>query len=639
MADAESNTTCMLHQALRDELLKVVQSGGQLRRRLPPWGRIHIDRHLPFLCVYRRPPGGEDPGTARLLYGEAAYLLAPGDPPCHERLNALIRAIVSVQREHCGSFVLLEIWADNAQADAAADDAPPAAGFRLVAPRSGAPVTTLEVLEQALLRVRLRHQPATVEVEYGGKCAPPGMKPLLTVAQQRALGCVLLGVAVKPVYRDPDSGELYPFALRTIHRGLSRALKQGIYEYLRSQGRQRPAHYLALGRRAMTRAVWESDRRLAAIGDQFDLLLHVTPVNSRSAWYEFKRRRYQHPPEFHYRPRTVDPALLKRELYRIPLEHIEDPTLSRMFEEKRQELDRKLGLLGDRGRREFLYGSMQVFGIPDDELLATARHILQRVPPHTHDDRRSRGLDAQAFAREARRELAHYRKRLPELAARVEVRDDVAGLIVSRGHLLVGSDTTVGAKRVDASIQHEVGTHLVTYYNGLAQPLRQLHVGLAGYDETQEGLAVLSEYLVNGLSRPRLRTLAGRVLAVDCLAGGADFVTTFRCLEQEYGFGDYQAYTIAMRVYRGGGLTKDVVYLRGFMELLAYLARGGSLETLLLGKFALRQVPWVEELRWRQVLKAPVLQPRYLEEAASRQRLQQLQEGVTLSELVEEIAA
>ena len=33
--------------------------------------------------------------------------------------------------------------------------------------------------------------------------------------------------------------------------------------------------------------------------------------------------------------------------------------------------------------------------------------------------------------------------------------------------------------------------------------------GLTGYDTLQEGLAVLSEYLVGGLSRPRLRLLGG----------------------------------------------------------------------------------------------------------------------------------
>ncbi len=630
---------CPLDQRVIESLLSTVRSGGRLRRPLPAWGRIHIDRHLPYLCVYRRPPRGGDPGTARLLFGEPAYLLAPGEAVCHAALRSLVADIAATQREHCGAFVLLELWAEDMDTAAPLETgagAPPA--FRLVAPRRGAPTTTLEVLEQALLRIRMRGRGATVTVDYGGRCAPPGMRPLLTAAQQKTLGCVLLGVAVAPVYRAAD-GSLYPFALRLVHRGLSRALKQGVHEYLRPLGERRPVHYLALGRRAMTRAVWEADRRLAEIGDRFDLLLHVTPVNSASAWRAFRRSRYQRPPEFHYRPRGVDPALLKRELYRIPLERIEDPTLNRLFEDKRQELDRKLGLLGDRGRREFLYGSMQVFGVPDAGLLAAARHILARVPPHTADDRRRRSLDAGAFAREARRELARYRRRLPGLAARVEVRDDVAGLIVSGGHLLVGRDASVAERRVAASIHHEVGTHLVTYYNGLAQPLRQLHVGLAGYDETQEGLAVLAEYLVGGLSRPRLRTLAGRVLAVDALVRGADFIETFRLLHDKHDFGAQTAYTIAMRVHRGGGLTKDQVYLRGFRDLLTHLGRGGRFETLLLGKFSLRQVPWIEELRWRQVLNPPALQPTYLAEPDARQRLEAVRSGLALEQLVKEITA
>ncbi len=38
-------------------------------------------------------------------------------------------------------------------------------------------------------------------------------------------------------------------------------------------------------------------------------------------------------------------------------------------------------------------------------------------------------------------------------------------------------------------------------------------IGLAGYEETQEGLAVLAEFLVGGLSPHRLRQLAVRVVA------------------------------------------------------------------------------------------------------------------------------
>ena len=52
-----------------------------------------------------------------------------------------------------------------------------------------------------------------------------------------------------------------------------------------------------------------------------------------------------------------------------------------------------------------------------------------------------------------------------------------------------------------ALLHHEVGTHLVTHVNGTHQPIKVLGVGLAGYDETQEGLAVLAEYLVRRTHR------------------------------------------------------------------------------------------------------------------------------------------
>ena len=123
--------------------------------------------------------------------------------------------------------------------------------------------------------------------------------------------------------------------------------------------------------------------------------------------------------------------------------------------------------------------------------------------------------------RGAEDEIARYRLLSPEFTASVSIREDLySGLLVSRGRLLVGRRTKIPAARVDALLQHEVGTHLVTYYNGRAQPFRQLDSGLAGYDGLQEGLAVLSEYLVGGLSRPRMRLLAARVIAVEQLVQG-----------------------------------------------------------------------------------------------------------------------
>ena len=114
---------------------------------------------------------------------------------------------------------------------------------------------------------------------------------------------------------------------------------------------------------------------------------------------------------------------------------------------------------------------------------------------------------------------------------------------------------------------------------------------------------MLAEYLVGGLSRPRIRLLAGRVIAAHCLITGASFIETFRTLHDGFGFNQRIAFTTTIRIYRGGGLVKDAVYLRGLVKLLKYLERGGELEPLFVGKIATDHIPIIRELQYRHVLK------------------------------------
>jgi uncharacterized protein (TIGR02421 family) len=236
----------------------------------------------------------------------------------------------------------------------------------------------------------------------------------------------------------------------------------------------------------------------------------------------------------------------------------------------------------------------------------------------------------------ARREIDFYRAQLPSFAATATVREDLfSGLLCSGGDLLIGHQTTVPARRVQALLQHEVGTHLVTYYNGLAEPFQQLHSGFAGYDALQEGLAVLSEHLVGGMSKQRMRLLAARVLAVQMLIEGAEFIDTFRALDRDHQFPQRVAYTITMRVYRGGGLTKDAVYLQGLVEILDYLKGDGQLEPLFVGKIAAEHIPLIQELQHRKVLKPPIFRPRYLDLPGVAERLDRTRNGVTVLDLIE----
>jgi uncharacterized protein (TIGR02421 family) len=176
---------------------------------------------------------------------------------------------------------------------------------------------------------------------------------------------------------------------------------------------------------------------------------------------------------------------------------------------------------------------------------------------------------------------------------------------------------------------------VLTYHNGRAQRFRLLASGLAGYDSLQEGLAVLAEYLVGGLNAPRLRLLAGRVVAARCLVDGASFVDTFRVLHHEHGFAGRIAFTITVRTHRSGGLTKDAVYLRGLRQILEYLARGGELAPLYVGKIAVEHISIIRELTWRGVLLPPPMTPRYLDDPDAQARLIDLRQGRTVVDLLQ----
>jgi hypothetical protein len=133
-----------------------------------------------------------------------------------------------------------------------------------------------------------------------------------------------------------------------------------------------------------------------------------------------------------------------------------------------------------------------------------------------------------------------------------------------------------------------------------------------------------------------MRLLAGRVVAVDMMCNGADFIESFHGLVNKYGFSQANAYSICMRVYRGGGYTKDFIYLQGLVNVLDYLAAGKQLEQLYIGKITYEHLDFIEELQWRKVLMAPRLRPRFLDNPQTASRLKQLQQGKNIIQIMRE---
>lgn len=403
-----------------------------------------------------------------------------------------------------------------------------------------------------------------------------------------------------------------PILIRLYRETLAKSLSRLFFEFLRVYTDLNATAQRLNFQQELTPLMIEIDKALAQENKKFDFLLMVTPLNAHEAWLQFRRDKYFKTPKFLYRPMHVDPDLAKRRLYSLRVEDIYDPTMAYIFRDKRTELDSMITMLADRGKDDFLHGSLQIFGNVSEKLYNSALAILMMTEPEAPVNKSEDYIDANEFAKMAREEIEFLREQDPDFGSPVRVREDISGVMVNRGALNISKEYRISRQRARALIQHEIGTHVVTYFNGRKQPLNIFSLGVPGYEELQEGLAVLSEYIVGGLTNTRLRIIAARVLAVQHMLLGNAFTETFALLVDQYGFQPQTAFQIVMRVYRGGGLTKDALYLKGIMDLLQYIKDGHNIYLLLMGKIRNDYLPIIKDLLQREVLVPPALTPRYL---------------------------
>ena len=153
--------------------------------------------------------------------------------------------------------------------------------------------------------------------------------------------------------------------------------------------------------------------------------------------------------------------------------------------------------------------------------------------------------------------------------------------------------------------QHEIGVHMLTTMNANKQPLKFLLLGTPNNVETQEGLAVLSEFLTGTMHINRLKDLAYRVIAVNMMVKGKGFREIFEHFVDHHHFTRDKAFDLTARVMRGGGFTKDYLYLRGFIKIYNQHKRGDSFEHLLIGKTSVEYSDLLKELIGRGYVKRP----------------------------------
>lgn len=621
-----------MDEATIEDVVSCLREGSAVRRDLPGGGRVHIDRSLPFLCLHELRDERPETAARHISMANAAYLLTRDVAAMVPLINAIGRAM----REAYGGFALFE-FAELEQDALLKDDSDFLPPFEIRVLSNGAPHSpdARHAFCAALAAVEPKYRtPQIEEVDTG-----TGQK----ACRERLPGLdediAWLRAEFAPIYRQPESEDVYPDLLERVVANLYDAGLQGLAAFVRGATSLRVQSHRSMGRQVLIDAVRRVDRQIDDICSAFDFLLAVTPINAQDAWTEFRDNGCAGEPRLLYRPLSIDTDRHKRELFSIQFEQLEDPVLVDLYQEKQGEIDVQLTMLQSRGTARFREASRVLYGSVEQPLKQLAQSILadtqalagRRTGPRDETET----VDCFRLKDRATEMVEDYRSSFDGFKAGIAIREDLpAGLMVSGRRLLISRHTSMPGFRVEALLSHEIGVHLLTYFNGDAQGLRLFRSGLAGYEGLQEGLAVFAEYAVGGLTATRLRLLAARVLACDAMLDGAEFSETFRLLTKDHGLSRRGAFNVALRAYRSGGLAKDAIYLRGLGEVLSHLENGGDLEPFWIGKIAGSHLPVIEELRERGLLKPIPATPAFMSRPEAKERIAAARSGLSPIDLV-----
>ncbi|MEM1002732.1 MAG: flavohemoglobin expression-modulating QEGLA motif protein [Bacteroidota bacterium] len=341
--------------------------------------------------------------------------------------------------------------------------------------------------------------------------------------------------------------------------------------------------------------LFDIDANLHRLVRSIELLNYVNPLNIAAEKKKFFSSKYNYEPQFNYPKKRFNGYKLHRLFFSQRLERIEDEDIRQLYEDIIYEYSGLIECIETIGHgRKFYFNSLKSFGTSTEKDIDNAKFILRFDDSINNPD-----LVPKYDVNEAKTVFEEFSKRYDfDYNIKISKNLSAAAMVLNNTQTLVLRKTHKYSKnQLDVLTNHEVGVHMVTTFNGLVQPLKVFSNGFPNNVETQEGLAVYSEFMSGSLTIERLKELAYRVIAVDSLIKGYSFSGTFDLLHRHHKLSRDKAFSITLRVHRGGGFTKDHLYLRGLKKVYNYAKEGKDLGVLLTGKVCMTYIPTILKLQ------------------------------------------
>ena len=339
----------------------------------------------------------------------------------------------------------------------------------------------------------------------------------------------------------------------------------------------------------------EVDRILEGVSKKIRELKNIDPVNTKEERDKFFESDIYNP-IFSYQKLDYDPNEINKILNNIEISY-GDSDLVKIYKGVIDKFLTTNSIVKNRGKKDFVReASIKLYDTPGKELVDYADKLLTDMIKVK--DTSEKNISSE----ELKKSLEKY---LAEKGLKYDFEFSDKKLTTSRSaekKITISRLRQFSQDEVNRLKVHELEVHVFRIINGEKQFSKLFALGFPGYLVTEEGMATYIEELSGYLDKVKMKDYAARVIAVDSVCKKDYFRKTFDRLKR-YGLDDKQSWHLSVRAHRGGGFVKDHVYLKGYLEIKKFVEDGGDLKMLFCGKIGIEDIPYVERLNEKGILK------------------------------------
>lgn len=347
------------------------------------------------------------------------------------------------------------------------------------------------------------------------------------------------------------------------------------------------------------------DQKIAELANssKLDILFYINPQNleeEKTKFFEELKSGNIYNPHFRYPSKnplysyfSMQPNF---EIYKSELRELSKDLgtdcLSLLYENKILDVIESMELVKSTGTPNFSNNSVEYYGSVDKKLLKLAKEQVSKKVKEKKSQK--------VTLKTAMNRINAFLKK-NKLNHKIQLRDSSGALFSvapPARKIFINKNIQFTEDMLKRFIAHEIETHIYRFENGFNQDYKILSLGTSKIMlETEEGLAVNIEKIMDLEVEKQLKIYAGRVIAVH-LASKKSFYETFEELTRF--FSDDEAFILTTRAKRGtyktsepGAFTKDMLYFRGKFLVEDFLKENG-VSDLYYGKYSVTELPLVK---------------------------------------------